>query len=105
MRRQIDGDVDNFRLEKRYLRKDGKVRWADVRSAPIRDADGRFQVAVTVISDITERKRAEAQLKESDTPRLLVNSPGARIKVEPNVGSVRTIRRSAAPRLGGAVWR
>jgi len=50
----------NFpRLEKRYLRRDGQVRWGEVSVSLVRSANGEPQNFVTYVLDITERKRAE----------------------------------------------
>jgi len=58
--------VKGFRMEKRYLCKDGSVIWGDVSAATVADAAGRPLYLVTHIQDITERKAAEAKLKDAD---------------------------------------
>jgi PAS domain S-box-containing protein len=68
-KRQIDvlvaGEAASARFEKRYLRKDGAVVWADLSTSLRRDAEGRPLYFVTTIVDITERRRAEALLRET----------------------------------------
>jgi two-component system, cell cycle sensor histidine kinase and response regulator CckA len=54
------------RMEKRYLRKDGTTMWADLSISMVRDSEGHHRSTVGVISDITERKRAEEALRESE---------------------------------------
>ena len=54
------------RYEKRYLRKDGQTVWGEVSISLIRDAMGNANYSVTEVLDITERKKAEAALKESE---------------------------------------
>jgi PAS domain S-box-containing protein len=49
-----------FDDELRYRRADGVYRWFQVRIDPVRDADGRITGWYGVITDIEERKRAEA---------------------------------------------
>ncbi|MCL5281305.1 MAG: PAS domain S-box protein [Planctomycetes bacterium] len=44
----------------------GELRWREVTSAPIRDQAGQITGAVVVARDITERKRAEETLRESE---------------------------------------
>ncbi|NTU84356.1 MAG: PAS domain S-box protein, partial [Chloroflexales bacterium] len=65
--RQIEsvlaGERDSARFIKRYLHKDGNIVWADVSTALRRDAGGRPLYFMTTASDITERKRAEDELK------------------------------------------
>jgi PAS domain S-box-containing protein len=58
------GHTDSYRLEKRYLRKDGEIVWGDLSSSAIKDAKGNHTGTVGVISDITERKRIEEELRQ-----------------------------------------
>jgi polar amino acid transport system substrate-binding protein len=57
------GELDSFKCEKRYYRKDGNVRWVDVRSTVLRDKNGGFIATIAVVNDITERKRAEEKVR------------------------------------------
>ncbi|MBK9291014.1 MAG: PAS domain S-box protein [Bacteroidetes bacterium] len=59
MRRELDA----YRTEKRYLRKDGSFFWAQATVSPIYDSEGKFLYYVGVIVDITDRKQAEEALK------------------------------------------
>jgi len=63
--RVIAGDIDSARLEKRYIRKDGRVVWVAIAIAMERDAAGRPLYAISVLDDVTERKQAEAALREA----------------------------------------
>ncbi len=54
----VAGERDSYRIEKRYVRKDGQVRWANRVFSLVRDADGAPQYAISMIEDITERKQA-----------------------------------------------
>lgn len=49
-----------------YLRKDGTELCAIVASSPLMDDSGRFIGALGMITDITERKRTEQALRESE---------------------------------------
>ena len=60
------GKIDSYRLEKRYVKKDGSVVWADLWTSVVRDANGEHMGAVAVIEDITQRKLAQDALQESD---------------------------------------
>ena len=51
-----------YQVEKRYVRKDGAVIWAEVTAAMVWDAAGKPLRSVGVIQDITDRKRAEESL-------------------------------------------
>ena len=50
-----------FVIEKRYIHKDGAIVWASNSVSGVRDADGKLAQLVAVVTDITGRKRAEAQ--------------------------------------------
>ncbi|MFZ5918982.1 MAG: PAS domain S-box protein [Chloroflexota bacterium] len=62
----LEGAQDSARLTKRYVHKDGSHVWADVSIAMRRDDEGQPLYFVTTIVDITERKRAEGALQESE---------------------------------------
>ena len=54
------------RVEKRYLRKDGGVMWADVSGVFVPASGSNSAFFSTVIVDITERKRAEEELHRKE---------------------------------------
>jgi PAS domain S-box-containing protein len=64
--RMQEGAVDAVHLEKRYLRKDGETVWVDLTVALVRDADRQPLYEIAVFDDITERKAADAALRESE---------------------------------------
>lgn len=57
-------EIESYRLEKMYLRKDGSTFWGDLSITSIQKPDGRVQ-SVAVIVDISERKRIEAALQQN----------------------------------------
>jgi PAS domain S-box-containing protein len=67
--RVVRGEASDYRLEKRYLRKDGSVAWVNVNMTVLRDAAGEPVRTVGVIEDISERKRAEEALRASEERR------------------------------------
>jgi PAS domain S-box-containing protein len=73
--RVVRGEAPNYRLEKRYVRKDGTTAWVNVNMALIRDAAGQPVRTMATIEDISERKLAEAALRESEERyRLLADN-------------------------------
>ena len=75
------GEAPDYRLEKRYVRKDGAIAWVNVNMTVIRDAAGRPVRTIATIEDITERKQSEKAVRESEQ-RLRVlgdNIPGGAI--------------------------
>ncbi|HVN77040.1 MAG TPA: PAS domain S-box protein [Thermoanaerobaculaceae bacterium] len=59
--RVVRGKVPNYRLEKRYLRKDGTVAWVNINMTVIRDGEGNPLRTVATIEDITERRQTEQE--------------------------------------------
>jgi PAS domain S-box-containing protein len=55
-----------YEVEKRYVRKDGSVLWADVSASAVREPNGKAQSTVAVIVDITARKKVEQALQKSN---------------------------------------
>lgn len=53
-------------VEKRCIRKDGTIVWARATAALLRDEHANQPYCVAVMQDITERKRAEEALRESE---------------------------------------
>jgi PAS domain S-box-containing protein len=59
----LDGTRVYDVFEKRYLRKDGRVVWAQVGVSVIRDEQGTPLHTLAMVQDITERKRTEEALQ------------------------------------------
>src|SRR5215475_1883791 len=74
-RRLLAGEIENYSKEKRYYRKDGSIVWANLTVSLPRKADGSPDYFVSVIEDISARKR----LEEANMRRgaLLVDVGGA----------------------------
>jgi len=61
----IDGEVDTYSMEKRYLRKDSTVVWVNLVVTVVRDEAGAPDHFIGVIDDITERRRSQQVLQSS----------------------------------------
>jgi PAS domain S-box-containing protein len=57
--RVLAGEMDGYTLDKRFLRKDGRVVYATLSGRCLRRADHSVNYFVVLVQDITERKRAE----------------------------------------------
>jgi PAS domain S-box-containing protein len=55
-----------YRNEKRYIKKNGTILWVRIHLAFIRDANGKPIRTVAICEDITEYKKAEKALRESE---------------------------------------
>ncbi len=64
--RVVRGEAQDYRLDKRYLRKDGSVAWVNMNMTVIRNAGGQIIRTIAAIEDITERKLAQQALAQSE---------------------------------------
>ncbi len=60
------GRISLYRTEKRYIRKTGEIVWGSATISAIRDHEGNFQYFLAMVEDITQRRRAEEALRESE---------------------------------------
>ena len=58
----LNNEIPNYSLEKRYLRKDGAIVWANLTVSLVRDAAGNPKYIMGVIQDISDRKALEKEL-------------------------------------------
>lgn len=66
---------EQFQIEERCLRKDGSTLWLHSSLSFLADPQGAPAAAILVCTDITERKRAEAALRESaQWQRLMIEN-------------------------------
>jgi two-component system, cell cycle sensor histidine kinase and response regulator CckA len=56
LQRVVNGDIDRYRMEKRYLRKDGELRWGDMSFSCSRDDRGRVRSCIVACTDVHEYK-------------------------------------------------
>ena len=62
----LRGESPGLPLEKRYLRKDGSLVWGELVISLQRDAAGAPGYLIAIIQDISQRKRLEEALRESE---------------------------------------
>ncbi|MBD3239598.1 MAG: PAS domain S-box protein [Chitinivibrionales bacterium] len=66
-RQMAAGELDSYTVEKRFIHKQGHHVWARLTLSLVRDEHGRPDYEVAIIEDISERKRAEEELRRSET--------------------------------------
>lgn len=66
------GTRDGYRIENRFIHKDGNVVWVRLSISLVRDQAGIPQFAIRMIENITERKQVETELAE--VQRRLIDS-------------------------------
>ncbi|WP_200328613.1 PAS domain S-box protein [Thiocystis violacea] len=62
VRRMLAREIDDYSMEKRYIRKDGGVVWIHLTVALTLKSDGSPDYFISVIEDIQARKQTEEQL-------------------------------------------
>jgi diguanylate cyclase (GGDEF)-like protein/PAS domain S-box-containing protein len=95
-RRLLHGEIDSYRVEKRYEHPDGRTVWALLHVSLVRDADGSPAQLLGQLEDITERKQLESTLTHDalhDPLTGLLNRTGLRAQVDLAWGD----RRAEAP--------
>jgi PAS domain S-box-containing protein len=60
------GIIDQYSLEKRYVRKDGVPLWGRLHVSLLKDIDGASPLVFAFLENITERRRTEDALRESE---------------------------------------
>jgi diguanylate cyclase (GGDEF)-like protein/PAS domain S-box-containing protein len=65
-RQLLDGEIRTYSMEKRYVRRDGSHVWVDLTVSLTREPSGQPDCFIAVVVDITDRKRAEEELRRSE---------------------------------------
>jgi PAS domain S-box-containing protein len=63
--RLVAGEIEQYEMEKRYIRKDGGIVWVRLNARGIRDEEGRLLYFLPFAEDVTERKAMEGALRRS----------------------------------------
>jgi two-component system cell cycle sensor histidine kinase/response regulator CckA len=73
------------------LRDDGTAFWAMVSSSPFLGSDGTYEGAIALVTDITERRRAEADLREAALRQQRHDAEMERHQLEAELAQVRRL--------------
>ena len=55
----VRGETESYKLEKRYVRKDGSIVWVDMFVTAIRDSGGKHIAAVGIVLDTTKKRQLD----------------------------------------------
>jgi len=62
--RLLRGEIETYTTEGRFIPKDGDVIWGSLTGSFVRNQEGHPDWFVVVVQDITQRKKAEAELRQ-----------------------------------------
>lgn len=80
LRKVFSGEIESYRAERRFVRKNGEQIWTDASLSSIRNADGKVIEVSVFLTDITESKAtAEALSSLSTEQELLLENTHAAI--------------------------
>ncbi len=60
-KRLLDGEIETYSLEKRYIRQDGTLIWVNLTASLVRTSEGNTDYFVAVVEDIDTRMRLEQE--------------------------------------------
>lgn len=66
LQKTLDGEIDSYRMEKRYYHKRGHIVWIVLSVSLVRGSDGEPRYFVSQIEDISDAKRAREELERSN---------------------------------------
>ena len=61
LRQLLAGEIETYSMEKRYFRKGGEIVWVNLTVSLLREATGEPDYFISVIEDITERKKLQEE--------------------------------------------
>jgi PAS domain S-box-containing protein len=64
VRQVLNGEIENYNMEKRYIRKDGSLVWIDLTVSLVKTRASEPKYFIAAIEEINERKQAELALKQ-----------------------------------------
>jgi PAS domain S-box-containing protein len=97
----LDGLIDTYTLDKRYLRKDGSTVWIALTVSLVRHDDGSPDYFIAVVQDIGARRQAEQQLALQATQQAFLAEAGLLLaRSLDNEATLSQVARLAVPLLG-----
>jgi diguanylate cyclase (GGDEF)-like protein/PAS domain S-box-containing protein len=93
-RRVQAGELDEYALDKRFIRKDGGIVYAHAAARAVRRSDGGLDYFVLLVEDITEMKKAEAAVWQQANYDSLTALPNRRLFYDRLAQEMKKVRRA-----------
>ncbi|MES2207567.1 MAG: EAL domain-containing protein [Pseudomonadota bacterium] len=89
VQRLLDGAIQSYKMEKRYIRKNGNIVWIQLTASLVRDQYHKPMHFIAQIEDITERKQAAFELiREKERLRVTLSSIGDAVITTDTTGNI-----------------
>ena len=102
VRRLLAGEIKEYAIEKRYLRKDGAIVWSHTIVTLLKKATGEAEHFMGIVEDITARKRTEEALREERRILEILNATASSIAGQLDLQALVQSVTDAATQLSGA---
>ena len=101
MARLRAGEIANYRVDKRYIRSDGAVVWAQIAVSMVQGDDDAAPYLVVQCEDLTARRRDQEALEDSENRyRLIAENTSDMIVRSDLTGRINFIASSCEPQTG-----
>jgi PAS domain S-box-containing protein len=94
-----NGSIDNYQLEKRFIRKDGELIWGRLSIALMQNSASPSPLVVAMVQDITDKRAAEEKLQRSEANLQLLASRLIQAQEEERQRIARELHDDIAQRL------
>jgi PAS domain S-box-containing protein len=102
--RVLAGEIDGYTIDKRFLRKDGRVIDSTISVKCVRRADGSVDYFVAFLQDFTARKQAEQRIKVTNEQLRALSESLQRVREEESTRIAREIHDELGSALSGLKW-
>ncbi len=75
----FSGEIDQYEIEKRYIKKDGTICWVNISTNLLKEPGSQLTVLNSIIKDITKEKWAETQLESQKNKAEKISEISKRI--------------------------
>jgi two-component system sensor histidine kinase UhpB len=99
--KMLTGKIDSYRSEKRYIHKSGDIVWGNLAVSVVRDPHGIPLYFVAQIENISERKKAEEEIRQSQNTLRELSAHLQTVREEERTSIAREIHDELGQQLTG----